>query len=72
MSSAPYIETPDDFEEDIISKEEYKIKYFSDYINIIIGKSKNNIIIRSEFYELKLHLKDLSLYALGSNFFIFK
>ena len=62
MSAAPYLKTPIVFEdEEILSKKEFKIKYFSDYINIIIYKTKNNIIIRSSYYELKLSLEDLSL-----------
>ena len=62
MSAAPYLKTPIVCgDEEILSKKEFKIKYFSDYINIIIYKTKNNIIIRSSYYELKLSLEDLSL-----------
>ena len=57
MSAAPYINTPNALEEEILVKKEYKINYLSDYINIVIEKTKNNIIIRSDYYELKLNMK---------------
>ena len=61
MNAAPYINTPNALEEEILVKKEYKINYLSDYINIIIEKTKNNIIIRSDYYELKLNIENLSL-----------
>ena len=64
MNSAPYIKTPkelNDYEDELLEKKEYKIKYFSDYINILIGKTKNNIIIRNYYYEIKLNMNNLSI-----------
>ena len=39
MDAPPYIYTPNE-EEEIIYKKEYKVLYNSDYINIIIEKTK--------------------------------
>ena len=64
MISSSNIKIPDkksEFKEDILIKKEFKLKYLSDTYNIIIGKSKNNIIIQSSFYELKLNKEDLSI-----------
>jgi len=64
MNAAPYIKTPkelNDYEDELLEKKEYKIKYFSDYINILIGKTKNNIIIRNYYYEIKLDMNNLSI-----------
>ena len=63
MSAAPYFKTPkeNDLEEEILSKKEYKGIYYSDYINILIGKTKKNIILRSDYYELKLNIENLSI-----------
>ena len=59
MNSAPFIKTPfenGDREEEIIIKKEYKIKYQSNIVKIIIEKTKYNIIIRSSYYELKYNI----------------
>ena len=62
MKAVPYIKTPQiEEEEDLLIKKEYITKYNSDLIKIIIGKTKNNIIIRSTYYKLKLNKDDLSL-----------
>ena len=61
MKAAPYISTPYDLDEIIISKNEYKVNYLSDYITITIEKTKDNIIIRSNYYELKLNIENLSI-----------
>ena len=60
MDAPPYIYTPNE-EEEILYKKEYKVLYNSDYINIIIEKTKKNIIIRSDYYEIKLNIENLSL-----------
>ena len=46
-------------EEEIIIRKEYKIKHQSNIIKIIIEKTKNNIIIRSSYYELKYNINEL-------------
>ena len=62
MKAAPYNKTPlMEEEEDLLIKKEYITKYNSDLIKIMIGKTKNNIIIRNTYYELKLNKDDLSL-----------
>ncbi len=53
-------ENPENVEE-LLIKKEFKLKYLSDTYKIIIGKSKNNIIIQCSFYELKLNGEDLSI-----------
>ena len=60
MKEATYIKTPQ-IEEDLLIQKEYISKYNSDSIKIMIGKTKDNIIIRSTYYELKLNKDDLSL-----------
>jgi len=57
------IKIPDkksEFKEDLLIKKEFKLKYLSDFYEIIIGKTKNNIIIQSTYYKLKLNLEQLS------------
>ena len=62
MKAAPYFKIPKiEEEEDLLIKKEYITKYNSDLIKIMIGKTKNNIIIRNTYYELKLNKDDLSL-----------
>jgi len=64
MISSSKINTPKENkenEEELLLKKEFKLKYLSDTYKIIIGKSKNNIIIQSSFYELKLNGEDLSI-----------
>ena len=64
MISSSKINTPKENpenEEELLIKKEFKLKYLSDTYKIIIGKSKNNIIIQSSFYELKLNGEDLSI-----------
>ena len=47
-------------EEQLLIKKEFKLKYLSDFYEIIIGKTQNNIIIQSSYYKLKLSLDNLS------------
>jgi FtsZ-binding cell division protein ZapB len=47
--------------EELLIKKEFKLKYLSEIYEIIIGKSKNNIFIKSSIYELKLNSEDLSI-----------
>ena len=47
--------------ETILSKKEYKIKTDGNFINIILLKTKNNIMIKSTFYEIKFNLDNFSL-----------
>jgi len=64
MKAAPFIKTPFenvDSEKEIIIKKEYRIKYQSNIVKIIIAKAKYNIIIRSSYYELKYNINDLSI-----------
>jgi len=63
MNPAPFMRmTPKESEtEQIMIRKEYKAKYLSEFYNIIIEKTKNNIIIRTTYYELKLNSQDLSL-----------
>mgnify|MGYP002626336211 CR=1 FL=1 len=44
----------------VLIKKEFKLEYLSDFYEIIIGKTKNNIIIKSFPYQLKLSLENLS------------
>ena len=60
MSAAPYINISKN-EEELLIKKEYITKYNSDIIKIIIGKTKDNIIIKSNYYELKFNKDYLSL-----------
>jgi len=64
MIPSSNIKIPDkklEFKEDILIKKEFKLKYLSDFYEIIIGKTANNIIIQSYFYKLKLSLDNLSI-----------
>ena len=63
MNPAPFMmHTPKESEtEQIMIRKEFKAKYLSEFYNIIIEKTKNNIIIRTNYYELKLNSQDLSL-----------
>ena len=45
----------------IISLKEYKIDYLDESIKILIGKTKENIIIISSYYEIKLSPQELSI-----------
>jgi predicted DNA-binding protein YlxM (UPF0122 family) len=49
-----------EFKEDILIKKEFTLKYLSDFYEIIIGKTQNNIIFQSSYYKLKLSLENLS------------
>ena len=61
MKAAPYIKTPEMNEEILLKQKEYITKYNYDSIKIMIGETKDNIIIRSTYYEIKLNIEDLSL-----------
>ena len=45
---------------EILEKKAFKAKYLSNYINLSIEKTKNNVIIRSSYYEIKLTKDNLS------------
>ena len=61
MNPEEYILTPNDLDEIIVSKNEYKVKHLSDYITITIENANDNIIIRSNYYELKLNIENLAI-----------
>ena len=46
--------------EEILMRMEYRAKYLSEIYNIIIEKTIDNIIIRSNYYELKMSAQNLS------------
>ena len=61
MNAVPFMTpNPSNFEPVIIRKE-YKAVYGSNFYNIIIEKTNNNIIIRLNYYEIKLNIQSLSL-----------
>ena len=49
------------YNEEIIMRKEFKVIFYSEIYTIIIEKTKNNIILRSTYYELKLNPENLSL-----------
>ena len=59
MKPAPFISTPKQYyaeeDEELLTRNEYKVKYNSDFITLMIGKTKNDIIIRSSYYEIKMN-----------------
>ena len=59
----PIFETPQDIKvkENLLEYKEYKIKKDNSFIDILIGKEKENVVIRSLFYENKYNVNDLSL-----------
>ena len=65
MKPAPFITTPKQYyaeeEEELLTRNEYKVKYNSEFITLMIGKTKNDIIIRSNYYEIKMNQESLSL-----------
>ena len=64
MNSAHCVSTPNKgyyLEEEILNKKEYKTRFNSDLITIMIGKTKSDIIIRSSYYELKIEQENLSI-----------
>ena len=65
MNPAPFITTSKQFysekEEELLAKNEYKVKYNSDLITIMIGKTKDDIFIRSSYYEIIIDPENLSL-----------
>ena len=61
MNAVPFM-TPNSFNfEPVIIRKEYKAVYGSNFYNIIIEKTNNNIIIRLNYYEIKLNIQSLSL-----------
>ena len=50
-----------DYSKELLDQKEYKVKFYSNYIDVLIGKSKKNIIIRSLYYELKLNKEDIAI-----------
>ena len=64
MISSPYSNSPNknnEENEELLLKKEYKINYLEEIITISIGKTKNYIVIRSSFYEIKLNIDNLLL-----------
>ena len=61
MNAVPFM-TPNSFNfEPVIIRKEYKAVYGSNFYNIIIEKTNNNIIIRINYFEIKLNIQSLSL-----------
>ena len=61
MNAVPFM-TPNSFNfEPVIIRKEYKAVYGSNFYNIIIEKTNNNIIIRLNYSEIKLNIQSLSL-----------
>ena len=61
MNAVPFM-TPNSFNfEPVIIRKEYKAVYGSNFYNIIIEKTNNNIIIRLNYFEIKLNIQSLSL-----------
>ena len=61
MNSYLYSNTPNFSEEEPYEIEEYSINYGLDTIKLLIGKTNENIIIRSTYYEIKIDPNNLSL-----------
>ena len=62
MKAAHFKTTPGETKtEEILIRKEYKVNYLSDIYDIIIEKTNYNIIIRNNYYELKLNPENLSL-----------
>ena len=61
MNSHLYSNTPNFSEEEPNEIEEYSINYGLDTIKLLIGKTNENIIIRSTYYEIKIDPNNLSL-----------
>ena len=65
MEQAAFISTPKQYypeeQEELLTKNEYKVKYNSDFITLMIGKTKSDIIIRSSYYEIKMNQENLFL-----------
>ena len=59
MRGDSFIQSPQ-MEDELLIQKEYITKYKSDLIKIMIGKTKDNIFIRSTYYELKLNIDYLS------------
>ena len=63
MISSTNIKIPDkniEPKEKILLKREFKLQYLSDFYEIIIGKTKNNILLKSSYYEIKLDIENSS------------
>ena len=65
MAEAPisFYNTPEDIikKDKILESNEYKIQKDYEYINILIGKTEDNILIRSLYYEISLNPNDLTI-----------
>ena len=47
--------------EKLLLKRKFKLKYLSDFFEIIIGKTKNYILLKSSYYELKLDIENSTI-----------
>lgn len=62
MQAAPFMTPNPQYNvEQILIRSQYKAIFNSIFYNIIIEKTNNNIIIRNNYYELKLNIQALSL-----------
>lgn len=65
MQEAPisFYQTPEEIitKEKLLESNEFKIKKDNNLINIIIGRTKESIIIRSLYYEIKFYPNDLTI-----------
>ena len=61
MNAIPFMTPNSSSFEPVIIRKEYKAVYGSNYYNIIIEKTNNNIIIRINYFEIKLNIQSLSL-----------
>ena len=62
MQAAPFMTpNPQYNAEQILLRNQYKALFNSNFYNIIIEKTNNNIIIRNNYYELKLNIQALSM-----------
>ena len=71
MNAVPFM-TPNSFNfEPVIIRKEYKAVYGSNFYNIIIEKTNNNIIIRLNYFEIKLNNMGAQFDDLKYSIFIF-
>ena len=61
MDAIPFMTPNSSSFEPVIIRKEYKAVYGSNFYNIIIEKTNNNIIIRINYFEIKLNIQSLSL-----------
>ena len=61
MNAIPFMTPNSSSFEPVIIRKKYKAVYGSNFYNIIIEKTNNNIIIRINYFEIKLNIQSLSL-----------